>query len=263
MSCITACGTCAYCLRGRFGQCTGGGGWRLGHTLDGVQAEVARVPFADTSTHLVPAGVSIEQALMFADIVPTSYEVGALAGHVTPGDTVVIVGAGPIGLAAIATSRLFSPARVIVVEAADARLAVAKAHGADIVLDSRTDDVPAAIRELTGDGAEVVIEAVGLPATFELCTEVVRPTGHLANIGVHGTAVSLPLERLWAQDVTITTGLVDTSSTPRLLRLVAAGLIDVDPLISHRFTLDELPAAYDVFAHAENHHALKVVASRP
>jgi alcohol dehydrogenase len=258
ISCITSCGRCEYCREGHYGQCLGGGGWILGHLIDGVQAEQVRVPFADRSVYKLPDNVTDEAALLLADILPTSYEVGVLNGRVSPGDTVVIVGAGPIGLAAIATSKLFSPARIIVVDMADARRKAALERGADVAL-SPDDDVVGAVRELTGGlGAEVAIEAVGIPATFELCTQVVRPGGTVANVGVHGAPATLHLEDLWIKNITITTGLVDTMTTPRLLAMLAAGRLELPGLITHRFGLDEMQDAYDVFARAGETGALKV-----
>ncbi|TWD81761.1 alcohol dehydrogenase [Kribbella amoyensis] len=258
ISCITACGRCAYCRAGRYGQCLGGGGWILGHLIDGTQAEQVRVPFADRSVHRLPAEVETESALLLADILPTAYEVGTLAGQVTPGDTVVIVGAGPIGLAALATCGLYSPAKLIVVEQAESRQKAALEHGADVALGAG-DTVAAAVAELTGGlGADVAIEAVGVPETFELCTEVIRPGGRVANVGVHGAPATLHLEKLWIRDVTITTGLVDTSSTPRLLGMLAAGRLALPGLITHRFGLAEMQDAYDTFARPAETGALKV-----
>ncbi|MFC5263193.1 zinc-dependent alcohol dehydrogenase family protein [Kribbella qitaiheensis] len=258
VSCITSCGRCEYCRMGRYGQCLGGGGWILGHLIDGTQAEQVRVPFADRSVYKLPDNVSNESALLLADILPTSYEVGTLAGQVSPGDTVVIVGAGPIGLAAITTSRLFSPSSVIVIEAAPARQKAALDHGADLVF-GPDDDVVATIKELTGGlGADVAIEAVGVPATFELCTQVIRPCGRVANVGVHGAPATLHLEELWIKDVTITTGLVDTRTTPRLLSMLAAGRLAMPGLITHRYGLHEMQDAYDVFSRAGETGALKV-----
>ncbi len=258
ISCISSCGRCEYCREGHYGQCLGGGGWILGHLIDGTQAEQVRVPFADRSVHKLPDEVSDEAALQLADILPTAYEVGVLNGRVSPGDTVVIVGAGPIGLAAIATSKLFSPARIIVVDAADARRKAALERGADLAF-GPDEDVVAAVRELTGGlGAEVAIEAVGVPETFELCTQVVRPGGTVANVGVHGAPATLHLEELWIKNVTITTGLVDTYSTPRLLAMLAAGRLELPGLITHRFGLDEMQDAYDIFSRAGETGALKV-----
>ncbi|GAA4833567.1 zinc-dependent alcohol dehydrogenase family protein [Kitasatospora terrestris] len=263
ISCISACGRCAYCRQGTYGQCTGGGGWILGHLVDGTQAEYVRTPFADTSLHHLPGGVTDERALLLADILPTSFEVGVRNGRVGPGDTVVIVGAGPIGLAAVTTARLYSPGRIVAVDLAPSRLEAAKRAGADEVLDAATGD-DAAIRALSRDGlgADVAIEAVGVPETFELCTRVVRPGGRIANVGVHGRPATLHLEDLWIKNVTITTGLVDTSTTPLLLEMLAAGRLDTDDLVTHRFGLDEMQDAYDVFADAGSNGALKVALFR-
>jgi alcohol dehydrogenase len=263
VSCITACGACRFCREGRFGQCLGGGGWILGHTIDGTQAEYVRVPFADTSTYLVPSHTSDEEILMLADILPTSYEVGVLNGVVRPGDVVAIVGAGPIGLAAILTAKLFSPSHIVAIDLVDARLQAAKNFGADVVVNSTHENPIDVVRQLTGGlGADVSIEAVGTPATFELAADLARPGGHIANIGVHGAPATLHLERFWILDLTITMGLVDTYSTPTLLRLVSSGQLDAAPFITHRFTLDQFEEAYDVFSRAAETNALKVVLSR-
>src|SRR3954453_1241024 len=240
VSCITACGACRFCREGRYGQCLGGGGWILGHLIDGTQAEYVRVPFADTSTYQAPAGVPDEQLLMLADILPTGYEVGVLNGRVQPGDVVAVVGAGPIGLAAIMGAKLFSPSHIVAIDLADSRLEAAKQFGADIVINNGREDAKAVIAELTnGLGADVSIEAVGVPATFELAAQLARPGGHIANIGVHGEPVTLHLEELWSRNVTITTGLVDTYTTPTLLRLVTSHQVDADRFVTHHFTLDQ------------------------
>lgn len=262
ISCISACGTCRYCRAGSYGQCLGGGGWVLGHRIDGVQAEQARVPFADTSTYVLPPGVSDEDALLLADILPTSYEVGVQNGQVSPGDTVVIVGAGPIGLAVILTARLLSPSAIVVVDTSPGRLEAAKRLGADVVMGPH-EDVLGAVRDLTdGLGADVAIEAVGVPETFELCTRVVRPGGRVANVGVHGRPATLHLEDLWLRNLTITTGLVDTRTTPTLLRMVAGGQLSSQGLVTHRFGLDEMMDAYDIFGRAADNEALKVALFR-
>ncbi|MBJ7338718.1 zinc-dependent alcohol dehydrogenase family protein [Mycolicibacterium sp.] len=264
VSCITSCGTCRYCRDGAYGQCLGGGGWILGHLIDGTQAEYVRVPFADNSTHVIPEGVTDEQMIMLADILPTSYEVGVLNGTVRPADVVVIVGAGPIGLAAILTARLFSPSHVVAIDIADARLEAARKFGADIVINSSTIDPEVAIAELTGGlGADVTMEAVGTPHTFELAVRLVRAGGHVANIGVHGAPATLHLEDVWIKNLTITTGLVDTYSTPTLMGLVASHQLDTSPMITHRFALDEFETAYDVFGHASDTGALKVLLTAP
>ena len=263
VSCVTACGSCRYCREGSFGQCLGGGGWILGHKIDGTQAEYVRVPFADTSTYAIPDGVTDEQILMLADILPTGYEVGVLNGHVQPGDVVAVVGAGPIGLSAIMGAKLFSPSRIIAIDLADTRLDAAKQFGADVVINNTSRDAVAEVMEMTGGlGADVAIEAVGVPATFDLATKLARPGGHIANLGVHGEPVMLHLEELWIRNVTITTGLVDTYSTPTLLRLAQGHQMDVDRFVTHHFTLDQFDEAYDVFSRAADTGALKVVLTR-
>jgi alcohol dehydrogenase len=263
VSCITACGSCRFCREGRYGQCLGGGGWILGHLIDGTQAEYVRVPFADTSTYPVPDGVSDEEVLMLADIAPTGYEVGVLNGAVRPGDVVVVVGAGPIGLSAIMGARLFSPAHIVAVDLADSRLEAAKRFGADTIVNAGREDVLAVVRDLTeGLGADVAIEAVGVPATFEQCATLVRPCGRVANVGVHGEPATLHLEDLWIKDVTITTGLVDTFSTPTLLKLVRSRQVDVSRFVTHRFPMADFIQAYDVFSRAGETGALKVVLTR-
>jgi alcohol dehydrogenase len=259
VSCITACGACRFCREARYGQCTGGGGWILGHLIDGTQAEYVRVPFADTSTYPLPEGVSDEDVLMVSDILPTAYEVGVLNGSVQPGDVVAVVGAGPIGLSAIMAARLFSPSHIVAIDLADSRLDAAKQFGADVTVNNGREDPLEVLKALTGGlGADVAIEAVGLPATFELATTLIRPCGHVANIGVHGKPATLHLEQLWIKDVTITTGLVDTYSTPTLLRLIGHQL-DVAPFVTHHFSMDDFMAAYDTFARAADTGALKVV----
>ncbi|MDQ1651050.1 MAG: alcohol dehydrogenase, partial [Cryptosporangiaceae bacterium] len=243
-------------------QCLHGGGWILGHRIDGVQADFVRVPFADNSLHRLPESIPDDSAVLLADILPTSYEVGVLNGQVRPGDTVVIVGAGPVGLAAVLTARFFTPSRIVVVEPAASRRDLAKRMGADVTL-SPDDDPERVVRELTGGlGAHVVMEAVGVPAAFELCTRMVRPGGRLANIGVHGAPVTLHLEDLWIKNVTITTGLVDTFSTPTLLGMLAGHQIDAAALITHRFGIGQMLEAYDVFARAADTGAMKVVLTR-
>ena len=260
MSCISSCGRCRFCKEGRYGQCIGGGGWIFGHLIDGLQAEYARVPFADNSVYKVPEELTDEQVLFLADILPTAYEVGVLNGHVEPGDTVAIVGAGPIGLAAILTARLFTPGHIVAIDLADSRLASAERFGADVVINNGKEDAVAKIMDLTdGLGADVAFEAVGVPATFELAADLIRPGGRVANIGVHGHSAELHLEKLWIRDVTITTGLVDTFSIPQLMRLIASGRLDPELFATHRFALSDTMDAYDTFADAANTNALKVV----
>ena len=260
VSCITSCGSCRFCREGRYGLCIGGGGWIFGHLIDGLQAEYARVPFADTSVYKLPDSLADDQVLFLADILPTAYEIGVLNGAVVPGDTVAIVGAGPIGLAAVLTAQLYTPGCIAVIDLDDKRLERARTFGADVTINNGKEDAVARIKELTGGlGADVSIEAVGIPPTFELCTELVCPGGRIANVGVHGSPVSLHLETLWIKGVTITTGLVDTSTTPRLLKLVADGRLDATAFATHRCGLGETMAGYDVFADAASSGALKVV----
>jgi alcohol dehydrogenase len=222
-----------------------------------------RVPFADTSTYQAPAGVADEELLMLADILPTGYEVGVLNGHVNPGDVVAVVGAGPIGLSAIMGARLFSPSLIVAIDLADSRLEAAKQFGADVTVNNSRQDAIEVVRQLTGGlGADVAIEAVGVPATFELAAALIRPCGRVANIGVHGEPVTLHLEDLWTRDVTITTGLVDTYSTPTLLALTRSNQLDAGRFITHHFPMDQFVEAYDVFARAADTGALKVVLTR-
>jgi alcohol dehydrogenase len=260
VSCITSCGRCSFCKEGRYGLCTGGGGWIFGHLIDGLQAEYARVPFADTSAYKIPDELGDEQVLFLADILPTAYEVGVLNGGLGPGDTIAIVGAGPIGLATVLTAKLYTPGRIVAIDVADSRLEKARELGADVTINSGTEDALERVMELTGGlGADVAVEAVGIPETFELCADLVRPGGRVANVGVHGRPATLHLEKLWIRDVTITTGLVDTFTTPRLLKLIVDGRLDATPFATHRFPLDETMAAYDTFAAAAETDALKVV----
>lgn len=263
---ITSCGRCAYCKRGTPSHCqaTGGIGWIFGHLIDGTQAEYARVPFAETSVHKVPEGVSDRQVLFLTDILPTGFEVGVRNGSVKPGDVVVVVGAGPVGLATIQTAGLSGAATVIAVDKADSRLEHARKFGADHVINADRDDVEAEIaaRTASGLGSDVAIEAVGVPETFDLCTKVVRPGGVVANIGVHGAPTTLHLEDLWIKNITITTGLVDGTTVPMLLQLVQSGKIASDLLGTHDFGLHDMLSAYDTFADAGAQNALKVVISR-
>ena len=259
VSCISSCGRCRFCKEGHYGLCVGGGGWILGHTTDGVQAEFARIPFADTSLYKVPAELSDEQVLFLADILPTAYEVGVLNGGVTPGDTVAIVGAGPIGWPH-PDAKLYTPGHIVAIDLEPARLAKATQFGADTIIDNGHQDAVELTLELTGGlGADVAIEAVGVPESFELCTELVRPGGRIANVGVHGHPATLHLEKLWIKDVTITTGLVDTNTTPRLMQLIAEGRLDPTVFATHRFPLEETMGAYEVFANAGANDALKIV----
>jgi alcohol dehydrogenase len=258
---ITSCGRCGPCKRGMAAHCQGAGGigWIFGHLINGVQAEYARVPFAETSVHVVPEGVTNEQVLFLSDILPTGYEIGVQNGGVKPGDAIAVVGAGPVGLAAMMTAAIAGAGRIIAVDLAASRLKHAKDFGATHTV-TGGDDAEQQILDLTdGEGVDVAMEAVGLPATFDLCTRVVRPGGTVANIGVHGAPTTLHLEDLWIKNITITTGLVSGSTIPTLLALARDGRIEAEKLGTHHFALDEIEHAYDVFGAADEHDALKVV----
>jgi alcohol dehydrogenase len=261
ISCISSCGKCEYCRRGMYSHCTTGG-WILGNSIDGTQAEFVRIPHADTSLYPLPPGLDEEALVMLSDILPTGYECGVLNGKIAPGGTVAIVGAGPIGLATLLTAQFFSPARIIMIDLDDNRLDVARTFGATDTINSGKEDAAAAVMKLTGGiGVDTAVEAVGIPATFEVCEAIVAPGGTIANVGVHGRAVSLHLERLWSQNITIATRLVDTVTTPVLLKAVAGKKINPASLITHRFTLDQILDAYDTFGRAAETHALKVLIS--
>jgi alcohol dehydrogenase len=263
VSCISACGGCRYCREGHYGECQAGGGWLLGHSYDGTQAEYVRVPFADNSTYRIPAGVTDEEALMLADIVPTGYEVGVLRAGVRPGDVVAVVGTGPVGLAAIMGARLFSPSHIVAIDVADRRLEAAKDFGADVLVNDSVSDPLEAVKSVSdGLGADVTIEAVGEPETFELAVRLTRPGARIANIGMHAKPAVLHLEDQWTRDITVTTGQVDTSSTPMLMRLLASHQLDTRRFVTHRFGFDDFDKAYDVFSRAADTGALKVVISR-
>jgi len=263
ISCITACGKCGYCHRGMPSHCESGG-WILGNTIDGTQAEFVRIPFADTSLYPLPEGADEEAMVMLSDILPTGYECGVLNGAVKPGDTVALVGAGPVGLSALLTAQFYTPAKIIVIDLDDNRLEVAKQFGATEVINSTDGKAVAKVMALTNNqGVDVAIEAVGVPATFDICQEIVGAGGHIANIGVHGKSVNLHLEKLWSQNVTITTRLVDAVTTPLLLRTVLAGKLKPKQLVTHRFTLDDIIKAYDTFGNAGKERALKVIVTNP
>ncbi len=259
ISCITSCGKCDYCKKGMYSHCENGG-WILGHLIDGTQAEYVRIPFADNSLYRIPDGSDEEALVMLSDILPTGFECGVLNGQVKPGDTVVIVGSGPVGLAALLTVQFYSPAEIIMIDLDDNRLNIAKTFGATRTINSRNTDAVEKVMGLTNKkGADTVIEAVGTPATFELCESLVAPGGRIANIGVHGKSVTLHLETLWSQNITITTRLVDTVTTPMLLKTVQSKKLNPLQLITHRFKLSDIIRAYDTFQHADREKALKVI----
>jgi len=259
ISCITACAKCDYCRRGMPSHCEQGG-WILGNTIDGTQAEFVRIPFADTSFHLIPENADEDAMVMLSDILPTGYECGVLNGAVKPGDTVAIVGAGPVGLSALLTTQFFAAAKIIVIDLDDNRLAVAKQFGATAVINSTDGKAVETILAMTaGQGVDVAIEAVGVGATFDICQEIVGAGGHIANVGVHGQSVTLQLEKLWSRNITLTTRLVDAVTTPLLLKTVMAGKLRPAQLITHHFSLEEILNAYDTFGNAGREHALKVI----
>ncbi len=259
ISCISSCGKCEYCRKGMYSHCTTGG-WILGNTIDGTQAEYVRIPHADTSLYPIPQGADEEALVMLSDILPTGFECGVLNGKVQPGETVAIVGAGPVGLAALLTAQFYSPAEIIMIDLDDHRLEVAKQFGATKTVNGSGEAAVQQVMALTGGrGVDAAIEAVGIPATFEVCQDIVAPGGTIANVGVHGTKVDLHLERLWSQNIAITTRLVDTVTTPMLLKTVQSGKISPKQLITHRFGLDQILKAYETFGNAAGTQALKVI----
>ncbi|AMG74157.1 zinc-dependent alcohol dehydrogenase family protein [Sphingopyxis granuli] len=259
ISCITSCGRCANCRRGMYSHCASGG-WLLGNMIDGTQTEYVRIPHAETSLYPVPAGADPEALVMLSDILPTGFECGVLNGRIAPGGSVAIVGAGPIGLACLLTAQFYSPATIIMIDIDDKRLAVARDFGATHLVNSRRDNPVTTVAALTGgQGVDTAVEAVGVPATFELCQDLVAAGGVIANIGVHGAKADLHLDRLWSRNIAITTRLVDTVSTPMLLKTVAAARLDPSRLVTHRFALADIMEAYDVFERASQTGALKVV----
>jgi alcohol dehydrogenase len=237
------------------------GGWILGHLIDGTQAEYVRIPHADNSLYPIPAGADEEALVMLSDILPTGFEIGVLYGAVKPGDVVAIVGSGPIGIAALLTAQFFSPSRLVMIDVDPARLEMAKRFGATDVIDSSKTDAATTIAGWTKDGVDVAIEAVGIPATFDVCQAIVRPGGHIANVGVHGKSVDFQIQKLWIQNITLTTGLVNTNTTPMLMKTVESKKLQPANLITHRFTFAEFPQAYEVFGNAAKEKALKVIIS--
>ncbi len=259
ISCITSCGRCTWCRKGMYSHCVNGG-WVLGHLIDGTQAEYVRIPYADTSLHKIPAGLDDAALTMLSDIFPTGFECGVLNGQVKPGDVVAIVGAGPIGLATLLTAQLYSPARIIMVDPDPNRLQVARTFGATDCVDPSKGDGVEALMALTGNqGVDVAIEAVGVPETFEFCEMIIKAGGVIANVGVHGKSVQLHLEKLWSSNITITTRLVDTVTTPMLLKMVESGKLQPEKMITHTFPLNDIMRAYDTFGNAAKEKALKVV----
>ncbi len=260
ISCITSCGKCTNCKKGMYSHCENGGGWILGNEIDGTQAEYVRIPHADNSLYPIPAGADEEALVMLSDIFPTGFECGVLNGRVKPGDTVAIVGAGPIGLAALLTAQFYSPAQLILIDRDTNRLELATKWGATSVISQTDSRAVEAVMSLTNNrGVDVAIEAVGLPESFDTCQRIVAAGGHIANVGVHGKPVQLNLDKLWSHNITLTAALVDTVTTPMLLKTVMSQKLQPDQLVTHHFTLADVMAAYDTFADATRQRALKVI----
>ena len=265
LSCVSSCGRCSNCRQGLYSHCldpegVAGIGWIFGYMIDGTQAEYVRVPFAENSVYKVPAGMTDAEGILLSDILPTGFEIGVQYGHVAPGDVVAVVGSGPVGLSAVMTSRLYGPSKVIAIDLDNARLARAKDFGATDVVNSGDADWKEQVLALTdGQGVDVAIEAVGVPATFTMTTQIVRPGGSVANIGVHGASVDLALNELWIKNIDISMGLVNTNTLGMLLKLVAEHKLPAEKFVTHEFSFDQVLEAYDVFAHAATHDALKVL----
>lgn len=262
ISCISSCGRCTNCKMGMYSHCENGGGWILGNLIDGTQAEYVRIPFADNSLYAIPAEADEESLVMLSDILPTGFECGVLNGQINPGDTVAVIGAGPIGLAVLLTAQFYSPAAIIMVDNDSNRLDVAKRFGATQVIHNDLGNAAEKIMALTNNrGVDVAVEAIGIPSSFDICQEIVTAGGHIANVGVHGKPVQLNLDKLWSHNITLRTGLVDTYTTPMLLKTVISGKLQPQELITHHFTMDEVMQAYDTFGDAMKEEALKVIIS--
>ncbi|MAX82335.1 MAG: alcohol dehydrogenase [Crocinitomicaceae bacterium] len=259
ISCITSCGTCEYCKKQLYAHCKDGG-WILGYMIDGIQTEYARIPHADNSLYKIPSTIDDEVAVMLSDILPTGHEIGVQYGDVKPGDIIAIVGAGPVGMSVLLTSQFYSPSTIIVIDLDQNRLDMAKELGATHVINSGDTNVEEAVKAIAGEeGVDVAIEAVGIPATWDICQKIVKPGGHLANVGVHGKSVNFEIEKLWIKNLTITTGLVNTNTTPMLLKAAATNKLPLSKLITHRFKLSEIMKAYDVFMNGSKEKALKII----
>lgn len=259
VSCVTSCGKCANCKRQLYAHCADGG-WILGHLIDGTQAEYVRIPHGDNSLYPVPAGADEEALVMLSDIMPTGLEIGVQAGGVKPGDTIAIVGAGPVGMSILLTAQFYSPGRIIMIDMDPSRLALARQFGATDTIQVGAEDAVARVLEMTGSlGVDVAIEAVGVPATFDICQKIVSAGGNIANVGVHGKPVELHIEELWIKNINISMGLVCTSTTPMLLKTLSSGKLDPARLVTHRFAMDDILHAYEVFGNAAREKAIKVI----
>lgn len=260
ISCITSCGSCEYCKKQLYSHCKDGG-WILGYMIDGVQAEYVRIPHADNSLYKIPASIDDEVAVLLSDILPTGHEIGVQYGSVKPGDAIAIVGAGPVGMSVLLTSQFYSPSIIIMIDMDENRLNLAKELGATHIINSATENVLETIKSIVGDGVDVAIEAVGIPATWDICQKIVKPGAHIANVGVHGVKVDFEIEKLWIKNLTITTGLVNTNTTPMLIKAVSANRFDLKKLITHHYKLDEIEQAYQTFLNGAKEKALKIIIS--
>lgn len=265
ISCISSCGKCSYCKKGICAHCladegASGIGWIFGHLIDGTQAEYVRVPFAETSLYRLPEDVTAEEAVMISDILPTGHEIGIQYGNVQPGDVVAVIGAGPVGLAAIATAGLYGPSRVVAIDLDANRVEQAQHFGAtDGVVSSDGDWREQVMAMTDGLGVDVAVEAVGIPTTWDMALSLVRPGGHVANVGVHGKPVQFPLDTMWIDNIMVSTGLVNANTSPMLIKMLAQHKIDAARFISHRFALGDILSAYDTFSRAAETKALKVI----
>ncbi|MCG2617621.1 zinc-dependent alcohol dehydrogenase family protein [Terrimonas sp. NA20] len=258
ISCITSCGSCEYCKKQLYSHCKDGG-WILGYMIDGVQAEYVRIPHADNSLYKVPASIDDEIAVLLSDILPTGHEIGVQYGQVKPGDAIAIVGAGPVGMSVLLTAQFYSPSIIIMIDIDENRLDLAKELGATHIINSGSENVLETIQSIVGDGVDVAIEAVGIPATWDICQKIVKPGAHIANVGVHGVKVDFEIEKLWIKNLTITTGLVNTNTTPMLIKAVSANRFDLKKLITHHFKLGEIEEAYQIFLNGAKEKALKII----
>ncbi len=259
ISLISSCGTCRFCRKAMYSHCVSGG-WLLGNSIDGTQAEYVRIPHADASLYRLPSEADDEAMVMLSCILPTGLECGTMQGQVKPGDIVAVIGSGPVGLAVLLTAQLYSPAEIVMIDLDDHRLQVARSFGATQIVNSSDGKAVERVMALTNAaGVDVAIEAVGRPETFDICQAIIAPGGRIANVGVHAKSVELHLEKLWASNITLTTRLVDAGTTAMLLKTVQSGRLDAKKLVSHRFELSEIITAYDTFANASKHNALKVV----
>ncbi len=260
ISCVTSCGSCEYCKKQLYSHCKDGG-WILGYMIDGVQAEYVRIPHADNSLHRIPPAIDDETAVLLSDILPTGHEIGVQYGQVKPGDAIAIVGAGPVGMSVLLTAQFYSPAIIIMIDMDENRLALAKELGATHTINSGTENVLEAIEKIAGEGVDVAIEAVGIPPTWDICQKIVKPGAHIANVGVHGVKVDFEIQKLWIKNLTITTGLVNTNTTPMLLKAASTNRLDLKKLITHHFELGEIEHAYQVFLNGAKEKAMKIILS--